>query len=390
MSVTTMPLHPELRELWVAQQPSSAALRRTKRSGGLLVTVGVLLAAVGGQAIAGVMEPAPAEVATPAPPAPPAPAPVAEPAPVAVPSAPRSPAPAQAARPARRAARPVAARIEAPVAVAHSGGVPAGMLDIRASFGLAGDGVRDDAPALSRALAEGRGPLYLPAGTYLVGSPVPVPSGTALFLDPGAVLRAAPVPWKNRGVLDVMGAQNVSISGGTLDGNHDANPVGRGFGIRVYDSAGVRLSGVTAVNFPASDPTGMSAGDGIYVGGKNPSRDIVIENCRLAGNVRQGISVTHADGVVIRGCDISGTRGKMPGAGIDLEPNLGLSVRNVQVLDNRLTGNHIGLLVLGEQGGHHLGEVRGIRIANNHFANNRFLPMVVRQAEVVLENNVGL
>ena len=100
--------------------------------------------------------------------------------------------------------------------------------------------------------------------------------------------------------------------------------------------------------------------------------------------------MTHADGVVIRGCHISGTRGRMPGAGIDLEPNLGLSVRNVEVVDNTLTGNHIGLLVLGEQGGRVLGDVRNIRISGNHLAGNRFLPMVVRHAfEVVTLGNVG-
>ena len=273
----------------------------------------------------------------------------------------------------------------APAAAAAPASPAVAGLDIRAAYGLAGNGVRDDAAGLQRALREQRGPLVLPGGTYLIGTPVSVPSNTTLQLAPDAVLRSAPGPWRYEGVLDVSQVSNVSISGGGFEGG----PGGAIYGINVLDSTAVRIRDVRAVNF---QPQAFGGGDGIYVGGvQQPSRQVVIENCRLADNVRQGISVTHADGVVIRGCHISGTRSKMPGAGIDLEPNGGQSVRNVEVIDNTLTGNHIGLLVLGEQGGNYLGDVRTIRISGNHLEGNRFLPMVVTRAFNVLSlGNTGL
>lgn len=69
-----------------------------------------------------------------------------------------------------------------------------------------------------------------------------------------------------------------------------------------------------------------SGGDGIYLGRTKGTaafcRNVLIENCVIADNHRQGISVISAVDLTIRNCVISNTRGTPPEAGIDFEPNL--------------------------------------------------------------------
>src|SRR4051812_11506797 len=89
-----MPVHPELRELWIANHAPVLTQRRAKaRSGTVLVLVGLLLWVGGGRVIAATVahhEPAPAAPIAPAPPpAVVAPAPAPAPAPQGAPSAPR-------------------------------------------------------------------------------------------------------------------------------------------------------------------------------------------------------------------------------------------------------------------------------------------------------------
>ena len=57
-------------------------------------------------------------------------------------------------------------------------------------FGAKADGVSDDAPALTKALAFPR--VFLPAGTYLVGAPLPLVAGASLE---GEALDQAYIDW---------------------------------------------------------------------------------------------------------------------------------------------------------------------------------------------------
>jgi hypothetical protein len=68
-----------------------------------------------------------------------------------------------------------------------------------------------------------------------------------------------------------------------------------------------------------------SGGDGIIIGpGGNPfitpSRNVIIKDCVLDNNRRQGISVTAAENVLIDRCIMKNTNGTPPAAGIDIEP----------------------------------------------------------------------
>ncbi len=89
-----------------------------------------------------------------------------------------------------------------------------------------------------------------------------------------------------------------------------------------------------------------SGGDGIYVGntyanpGKGPCRNIVIRDCVMDSNLRQGISVITVDGLLMERCVMSNTGGALPMAGIDFEPNKPDEVvRNAVMRDCRTFGN---------------------------------------------------
>ena len=65
-----------------------------------------------------------------------------------------------------------------------------------------------------------------------------------------------------------------------------------------------------------------SGGDGIVVcGRKQPPRNVTIRKCVCDDNHRQGISVTHADGLLIEDTVLKNTCGTPPQAGIDFEPD---------------------------------------------------------------------
>jgi hypothetical protein len=68
-----------------------------------------------------------------------------------------------------------------------------------------------------------------------------------------------------------------------------------------------------------------SGGDGIIVapGGNpliTPSRNVIIKDCVMDNNKRQGISVTAVENLVIDRCLMINTKGTPPAAGIDIEP----------------------------------------------------------------------
>jgi hypothetical protein len=68
-----------------------------------------------------------------------------------------------------------------------------------------------------------------------------------------------------------------------------------------------------------------SGGDGILLspGGNpfiTPCRNVIIKDCVMDNNRRQGISVTAAENVLIDRCIMKNTKGTPPAAGIDIEP----------------------------------------------------------------------
>ncbi len=126
--------------------------------------------------------------------------------------------------------------------------------DVR-QFGAKGDGTTLDSPAInaaiSQAVNDGGGQIYLPAGTYLCGS-IRLKSNIHLYLDAGATILAAPAEMKaydesepfnfpeyqdgghtyfHNSLIWAEGQENVSITGqGKIDGSgltkHDTEKAG--------------------------------------------------------------------------------------------------------------------------------------------------------------------
>lgn len=88
-----------------------------------------------------------------------------------------------------------------------------------------------------------------------------------------------------------------------------------------------------------------SGGDGLYIGpGEDrahaPSRNMLIQNCDMYNNHRQGISVLSAENLTIDHCTIRGTIGTAPQAAMDLEPDdPGDMLVNVNITNCTCTGN---------------------------------------------------
>ncbi|MDC7221317.1 MAG: right-handed parallel beta-helix repeat-containing protein [Spirochaetales bacterium] len=98
-----------------------------------------------------------------------------------------------------------------------------------------------------------------------------------------------------------------------------------------------------------------SGGDGIYLGlsrsmgSNNYCLDTVIRDCLISDNRRQGISVISAENLLIQNVTCRDTRGTLPKAGIDFEPNnpserlINCRVIDSNFISNRGPGIHIYL-----------------------------------------------
>ena len=142
-------------------------------------------------------------------------------------------------------------------------------------------------------------------------------------------------------VIMVGDVSNVRIYGGSIMGDVGAHQYREGttsewgFGISISRSHDVVVDGVSI---------SKCTGDGIYIGGgvgsffgdySNACKNILIRNVSSIENRRQAVSITYADGVIIKNCVLSNTgliELTNPGCGLDIEPNEGQAVRNVSVL----------------------------------------------------------
>ena len=216
--------------------------------------------------------------------------------------------------------------------------------------GAKGDGRTDDAAAIQRAVNEvgGKGGrVLIPDGTYLVDANGPnrimLKSRMMLQLSPGAVLKAIPNGETHYAVLTLDGVSNVTISGGTLEGERDQHQ-----GTKGEWGHGIRMErGTTHITISDIKINNMW-GDGIFM---QAVKDIAI--CRISAdhNRRQGISVIEAEGVLVTNSVFKNTRGTAPSAGIDLEPDeAAQNIANVRISNSKFFDNAgAGILILGRK-----------------------------------------
>lgn len=214
-----------------------------------------------------------------------------------------------------------------------------------APYSAKGDGITDDTAAIQAAVnAVGGtgGTVSVPDGTYLINALAVASGGShgiglkgnmTLRLSPGATLKAIPNAASSYAILFVGGVSNVNIIGGTVEGERSAHTGSggeSGMGVTILSSNHVVVEGVTAKE---------CWGDGFYVGGTLGCQNVTLCGVTSDHNRRQGLSITFADGVLVRNATFKNTTGTLPEAGIDIEPNSGETVNQVQISGCTFTNN---------------------------------------------------
>ena len=191
-------------------------------------------------------------------------------------------------------------------------------------YGAVGDGITDDTAAIQRAIAAVNDDypiLYFPSGTFLVSENIALHSNMVVLGNGvNSVVKKAATDSDTYWIFSVFNLENVTIKNLTIIGDRETHTGASGewgFGIAIYAS-----DKVTVKNCIIKD----CWGDGIYVGspseteaGLDPSSNVLIEDCYISYCRRQGISVTCADGIIIRGCELYHIQGTAPQSGIDFE-----------------------------------------------------------------------
>ena len=220
----------------------------------------------------------------------------------------------------------------------------------------------------------------MPKGTYMVDAVdkkqrLSLRGDMTLKLADGATLKAIPNDSRKYSVLSISGASNVTVVGGTLEGDrveHRGNEGEAGMGIRIeHDANNVTISGVTSRKM---------WGDGFYVEG---ATDTKFCGVTADSNRRQGLSIVEANGVLVTNSVFSNTRGTRPSAGIDLEPdNTSQKIVNVRIESSKFLNNAgPGIEIAGKKGA-----VAKVELARNVFKGNR--PILVENAPAMIASAI--
>lgn len=190
------------------------------------------------------------------------------------------------------------------------------------------EGGRDDTAWIQALLDAPEGETLIPAGIWYTRELFLTASDKRIVFAKGCEIVALRGAFLDTGscLLTVRGARNLVISGHGARlrmrrADYAAPPYAKGewrHGIALYECTDVRIEGLTI------EGTG---GDGVYIGqGKGDAvcADIELRALTLRDNYRQGVSVIAARGFLMEDCRVEGTKGTIPMAGIDFEPNSGV------------------------------------------------------------------
>jgi hypothetical protein len=252
-------------------------------------------------------------------------------------------------------------------------------IDVK-SKGAKGDGRANDTAAIQAAIdvvATG-GTVLIPDGTYLV-STLPrenlrLKSDMVLKLARSAVLKAIPSNEKRVALLRISSASNVTIVGGTLQGQRNKLQEARGLGMGIrIDNAS---STISILNVTANDMWG----DGFYI---EDATDVKLCGVTASNNRRQGLSIIQGDNILVKNALFQTTNGARPGAGIDLEPDeRGQAINNIRIQSSRFLDNAgPGILINGKKG-----PVSNVEITRNVFRTRQ--PILIRDATAPLSSAV--
>lgn len=248
------------------------------------------------------------------------------------------------------------------------------------SKGAKGDGRVDDTAAIQAAIdaAAKGGTVLVPDGTYMVSTlpreTVRLKSNMILKFAPRAVLKAIPSNEKRVALLRISNASNVTIVGGTLQGQRNKLKEARGLGMGIRIDNGA--SQISVLNLAANDMWG----DGFYI---EDASDVTLCGVTADNNRRQGLSIIEGDNILVKNSLFQNTNGERPGAGIDLEPDeRAQAISNIRIQSSRFLDNAgPGILINGKKG-----PVSNVEITRNVFRTRQ--PILIKDATAPLSSAV--
>lgn len=265
-----------------------------------------------------------------------------------------------------------------------------------AAFGAVGDGRTDDTAAIQRAINQasdaGGGTVNIPGGTYMI-NPIAVDSvhglmmrnNVTLKLADDAVLKALPTNTTHYSLISFVKVENANLVGGTLIGEryqHTGQGGEWGHGVNIQSSQKVTVQDVTSKDF---------WGDGFYIGQAwqvwdARSNQVALCNVTSVNNRRQGLSIVDGTNIRVLNSTFSRTNGIAPQAGLDIEPENGNLVENVEVRDSVFSENLGDGIVLtwGEQND---ASIKGVRLESNQVLDNESGIMLHRAIGCQVINN---
>ncbi|MGG0308472.1 right-handed parallel beta-helix repeat-containing protein [Priestia megaterium] len=205
----------------------------------------------------------------------------------------------------------------------------------------------DDTATLQSAINSAKTILLDPNSTYNVNE---------LALKSNIVIdgRGATLFFKNgqsaiKSVLKGTQCKNILIKNLVIDGNKASNGTNTG----AQDGGNHGISLLSCDNITLQNVQTLRNGtDGIYLGeiGGVPCTNIKIEDVISDGNMRQGMSLINVLGVHVLRSQFINTAGKLPEAGIDIEPNSTVTAKNIKFEKCVISNNAGRGFVLQNQG----------------------------------------
>jgi hypothetical protein len=210
--------------------------------------------------------------------------------------------------------------------------------------GALGNGQHDDTAAFQAAInslpATG-GTITVPAGTYMINAltSINMRSNTRLLMDPLAQLDAIPNSSTRSYVIKAWRVNNVEITGGSIVGErvkHIGTTGEWGMGIDILASTHVFVHDLNV---------SYCWGDGLYIGAigapgsATSSTDITVNRVVSTSNRRQGLSFGPVQRVYVVNSTFSDTNGTAPQAGIDIEPSIQGTAKDIRIEASAMTGN---------------------------------------------------
>ncbi len=256
-------------------------------------------------------------------------------------------------------------------------------------YGAVGDGVTDDTIAIQAALdaASGSVELHFLGKTYIT-DPLTVPSNIVIHLHPSTIIKAKSGYGANDPVLYIASVDNVTIHGNggkVLMRKADYPTSDQRHGVLLISATNVRIYDLR------SDDAG---GDGFYVGANSGSglwsENILLQNCYANNNNRQGLSITSARDMWVIGGEYSGTNGTAPEAGIDVEPNDGFIIQNVNIVNVKTSSNKgSGILVVPKGSGSVAGSYFSLNISGHESYNDVTVGGTTPEAALRFDNGAA-